>query len=313
MSFDSILAKLQNERSAGSAILIIIGIVLLAMVIGNVVAAIFMIFIGGIGMDDLGDINGALMSSPSGWWALLIGQGAASIITFILSGIFYWKVVEIKELSDLSFHVLPSQGLFALAILTQLCFLPLNGWLQGINESMSLPESLSGLESMMKSMEESLAEVTEYLTTFDSLGKMISGFIVIAIIAGIGEELIFRGLIQRKLYSLFKNPHLAIWVAAFIFSAIHMQFYGFIPRLMLGALFGYFYYWSGNIWVPIAAHIFNNGFAVVLYYFYHQGTIGEEIVEMEEFPLPIVLGSLLLTAGLLWFLKQKSTVESSKN
>jgi membrane protease YdiL (CAAX protease family) len=219
MSFDSILDKLKNERGALSSILIIIGILLLAMVVGNTIAAVFMILIGGIGVDDLTDINGALMSSSSGWWALMIGQGVASILTFILAVIFYWKVVEKKNLDELNFESVNNLKVFGLVILTQLCFLPLNSWFQEINAAMQLPEALSGVEKFMKSMEDSLAEMTEYLTQFDTLPKVIVGFIVIAVVAGIGEELIFRGLIQRKLYKGLKNPHTAIWLAAFIFSA----------------------------------------------------------------------------------------------
>jgi hypothetical protein len=307
MNFTSILNKLQSDRPAFSSTLIIIGVVLLAMVIGNVAAALFMILIGGIGMNDLGDINNALMSSSSGWWAIMVGQGVAAIITFIGAGIFYWKVVEKKELSAFNFNALPKPPVFLFVILTQLVFLPFNGWLQELNEGMKFPEALSGLESFFKRMEDSLAEITKFLTTFDSFLKMLVGLVVIAIVAGIGEELIFRGLIQRKLYKGLNNPHAAIWVAAFIFSAIHMQFYGFLPRLMLGALFGYFYFWTGNIWVPMVAHIFNNGFAVVMFYLSHTGVINTDLEELETFPLSVVIASLLLTGGLIWYFRKEQS------
>lgn len=306
MSFDSILDKLRNERAALSSILIIIGILLLAMVLGNIIAAVFMIIIGGIGVDDLTDINGALMSSSSGWWALMIGQGVASILTFILAGIFYWKVVEKKELSELNFKGIENLKVFGLVILTQLCFLPLNSWFQEVNENMQLPAALSGLEKFMKTMEDSLAEMTEYLTRFDTLPKVVVGFIVIAVVAGVGEELIFRGLIQRKLYKGLKNPHTAIWLAAFIFSAIHFQFYGFLPRLFLGAMFGYFFLWTGNLWVPIVAHIFNNGFAVIMYYLANTQVMDADVAEMEHFPTSVVLASVVLTAGMLWLFKKEA-------
>lgn len=306
MQFNSVLSKLNSDKPALSSILIIVGVVLLCMVLGNIAAAAVMITVGGIGLDNISHINSALMASDSGWWALMLGQGVAAIITFIFSGVFYWKVVEKKSLSELNLKAISSPAIFLLVIITQLCFLPFNGWLQEINEGMVLPEALSGLESFFKSMEDSLAEVTEFLTTFDSFIKMLVGFIVIAVVAGIGEELIFRGLIQRKLYKGLKNPHVAIWAAAFIFSAIHMQFYGFLPRLMLGALFGYFYFWTGNIWVPIIAHIFNNGFAVVMFYLSHTGVISTDLEELETFPMPVVIASLVLTGGLIWFFRKKT-------
>jgi uncharacterized protein len=311
MNFSSILAKLQSDKPALSSTLIIIGVVLLAMVLGNIAAALCMVFIGGIGMEDLGDINNALMASSSGWWALMVGQGVAAVITFIAAGVFYLRVVEKKELSELNFNALPKPAVFILVIITQLAFLPFNGWLQELNEGMKLPESLAGLEAFFKNMEDSLAEVTTFLTTFDSFIKMLVGLIVIAIVAGVGEELIFRGLIQRKLYKGLNNPHAAIWAAAIIFSAIHMQFYGFLPRLMLGALFGYFYFWTGNIWVPIVAHIFNNGFAVVMFYLSHTGAISTDLEELETFPMLVVMASLVLTGGLLWYFRKQETSEYS--
>ncbi len=307
MRFNSILDKLKADRPALSSILIIIGIVLVAMVIGNIVAAGLMIGIGGIGLEDMSDINSKLMASEAGWWALMLGQGAAALITFIVAGVFYWRVIEKKALTELNFKAIPKPVIFILVFLTQLCFMPLNGWLQEVNEGMSLPESMSALESFFRGMEDSMAQLTEYLTNFDSFPKMLTGLVVIAVFAGIGEELIFRGLIQRKLYKGFGNPHVAIWVAAIIFSAIHMQFYGFLPRLMLGALFGYFYLWSGNIWVPIAAHIFNNGFAVVMFYLSTIGVISTDLEELETFPMPAVIASLVLTGGLLWYFRKQNS------
>lgn len=303
MNFDPTLAKLNNDRPALASSLLIIGVVLLAMVIGNILAAVVMILVGQLGIQDLENLNASLMASDTGWWALMLGQGVASLVTFIVAGVFYWRIIEKKELSELSFKRLPKPIVFGFIILIQICFLPLNGWLQEFNESMKLPESWVTLESFFRSMEDTMAKLTVYLTKFDSFPKMIVGLIVIALIAGIGEELIFRGLIQRKLYKGLKNPHLAIWGAAIIFSAIHMQFYGFLPRLMLGAMFGYFYYWTGNIWVPMAAHFFNNGLAVVVFYLSNKGYITQDVDEIDNFSMPMIFLSLLLTAFLMWFLK----------
>lgn len=298
-----------NERAPLSSILIIIGFLLLGMVVGNIAAAGVMIGIGGVGMKDMADINGALMASPTGWLALMLGQGVASLIIFVATGILYWKLVEKKNLRDFNLRSTPPIGVFLFAIVIQLFFMPVNGWLQTINESMQLPASLKGLEDFIKGMEENLAGMTEFMTTFDSIGELFLAFIVIAVIAGVGEELIFRGLIQRKLHIAFNNPHIAIWVAAFIFSAIHMQFYGFLPRLMLGAMFGYFYYFTGNLWVPIVAHIFNNGLAVMLLYLSHQKKISADLEEIDKVPFPAAVTCLVLAIGLLWYFQKYTATE----
>jgi membrane protease YdiL (CAAX protease family) len=135
------------------------------------------------------------------------------------------------------------------------------------------------------------------------LFRSLLAFCVIAVIAGIGEELIFRGLIMRKLLLGTGNPHIAIWISAFIFAAIHFQFYGILPRMMLGVLFGYFYLWTGNIRVPIFAHIFNNGFAITIMYLHNIGIVKTDLESMDDVPLSIVGFSLIATIGLMFLLK----------
>jgi hypothetical protein len=119
----------------------------------------------------------------------------------------------------------------------------------------------------MKAAEERAAEVTKAFLVMNGIGDLIINLIIIAIIPAIGEELLFRGVLQRQINIWSKNGHLAVWIAAFVFSAIHLQFYGFLPRLILGALFGYFYLWSNNLWVPIIAHFINNASAVMISYY----------------------------------------------
>lgn len=298
-----------QERPALSSLLIIIGVLLVGMAIGNIVAAVIMIVASNIGLKDLANINQSLIQSPNGWLGMMLGQGIASIVIFICSGLFYWYVIEKKKFSDFNFKAIPAPVVFLFLFAVQLSFLPLGGWLQSVNENMKLPPSLKGLEESLKAMEESLAEVTKFLTTFDSIWQLILAFLVIAVTAGIGEELIFRGLIQRKLQLGLKNHHAAIWISAIIFSAFHMQFYGFLPRLMLGALFGYFYYWSGNLWVPIVAHIFNNGFAVVMLYLVNIKKVSPEIEKMDNVPLAAVAGSLALGIGFTYLLKKRLSGE----
>jgi uncharacterized protein len=119
----------------------------------------------------------------------------------------------------------------------------------------------------MKMMEEEAAQLTKLFLESRSTGVLIINFMIIAILPAIGEELLFRGVIQRLLGEWTKNVHIGIFLAAFIFSFIHFQFYGFVPRLLLGLYFGYLMFWSGSIWVPVIAHLVNNGMAVIYYHF----------------------------------------------
>jgi membrane protease YdiL (CAAX protease family) len=296
-----------KENKPFTSLLILFAILLTSLALAQIVAGGLMILMSGIELSNIGNIIEVLTSSKNGWWTMMTSQGVASIFTFILPGLLFWYVIEKKQFSDLNFKNLPTLSVFGLVILIQMCFSPFSGYIQSLNEKMQLPASLEWLELLMKNMEESAKTLTDFLTKFDSPVQLIAALIVIAVIAGIGEELIFRGLIQRKLMLGFNNYHLAIWVSAILFSGIHMQFYGFFPRMFLGALFGYLYYWSGNIWVPIFAHIFNNGLAVVLMHMVNQKKISPEIEKLDTIPMPYVAVSVLLFGGLMYLFKKKYT------
>src|SRR5690606_22815032 len=134
------------------------------------------------------------------------------------------------------------------------------------NKNMEFPEFMRSFEEWALLKEKEMMELTLYLTDFSNVGELFAGILVIGILAGIGEEYLFRGILQPKLHRYTGNAHAGIWIAAIIFSAIHFQFYGFLPRLMLGALFGYLYYFSGSLVYPIVAHILNNALTVVAVY-----------------------------------------------
>jgi len=172
------------------------------------------------------------------------------------------------------------------------------------NQNLNLPESMAGVEQWMKSTEEGLAKLTEYMTSFESTGQFITALLVIAVLPAIGEEIVFRGIIQQELFRSSKNIHLSIWLSAFIFSAFHLQFYGLVPRMLLGALFGYLYYWSGNLTMAMLAHFVNNGFAVIGMYLYQQGKIDIDMETTEAAPWPAVLSGFVVTALLLFLYKR---------
>ncbi len=309
-----------TERSALSSFLIIIGLFLLNLFLfSSIVQAVIVIIVMVIekiplDMNNLaGNLMNTLTKSETGWWGMMIAQGLSSLIAFIFTAWLYWRIIERKKWADLNFKPLTNYNLILLAVLIQLVSMPLMGAVISWNEEVQLPEALKGMEEFMRSMEDQMADLTKYLTNFNTIPKFLTGLVVISIIAGIGEELIFRGLIQRKIYLGTRNPHLAIWLAAFIFSAIHFQFYGFIPRMLLGALFGYLYFWSGNILVPIFGHILNNGLALIGAYLVQNKAISSEIEKMDNVPLPAVIVSVLLTAGGLWFFRKQTVTNSLEN
>jgi membrane protease YdiL (CAAX protease family) len=150
-----------------------------------------------------------------------------------------------------------------LAALVMVCAIPGINLLADLNNRIVLPECLSSLEQFFRQMEEEAALLTERFMQADNVWVMMINMGLMAVLPALAEEMSFRGVLQQLLGG---RTHVAIWLTAVIFSAIHMQFYGFIPRMLMGALFGYVFVWTGSLWVPIVMHFVNNGMAVLVYY-----------------------------------------------
>jgi membrane protease YdiL (CAAX protease family) len=154
---------------------------------------------------------------------------------------------------------------------------PFINWLTELNSMLSLPEWMSSVEMWMQNSENQANQITEAFLSTTSITGLITNIAMIAILPAVGEELLFRGIVQQLFKKKFKNAHAAIWISAALFSALHLQFFGFLPRLVLGAMFGYMLEWSGTLWLPVIAHFVNNATAVTAYYLMHKGLISSNI------------------------------------
>ena len=245
--------------------------------------------------------------------AILMLQGLGAIGGFIIAGLVYLVIVERIQLSAL--FNLKQINLWAiiLTIIIVISFMFVNTVFIEWNMNFSFPGFLSGFEEWAREKEEELKLITDFLTEFNSFGQFIIVFIIVAVIPGIGEELIFRGILQNKFHLFFKNIHVAIIITAILFSGFHMQFFGFVPRLFLGILFGYIYYWSGNIWYPILGHFINNGFTLILIYLYQTGYIGIDIEVQEAYPLNIILIFSVITIYMLFSFRKQFQYQKFAN
>jgi len=245
--------------------------------------------------------------------AILMLQGLGAIGGFIIAGLVYLVIVERIQLSAL--FNLKQINLWAiiLTIIIVISFMFVNTVFIEWNMNFSFPGFLSGFEEWAREKEEELKLITDFLTEFNSFGQFIIVFIIVAVIPGIGEELIFRGILQNKFHLFFKNIHVAIIVTAILFSGFHMQFFGFLPRLFLGILFGYIYYWSGNLWYPILGHFINNGFTLILIYLYQAGYIGIDIEVQEAYPINIILIFSVITIYMLFSFRKQFQYQKFAN
>ncbi|HYQ56248.1 MAG TPA: CPBP family intramembrane glutamic endopeptidase, partial [Draconibacterium sp.] len=180
---------------------------------------------------------------------------------FILGYFFDGKSKEYLYL-DKSFN---TQSVI-LVIVLMFFAAPLINLIGELNSNMSFPEWLSGVEEWMRNAEENAAEITDAFLNVKTIGGLAFNVFMIALLPAVGEELLFRGVIQKIFSKMTNSHHWGIWISAILFSALHIQFYGFVPRVLLGALFGYLLVWSGSMWLPIIGHFLNNAIAVIAIY-----------------------------------------------
>ncbi len=234
---------------------------------------------------------------------LYIMQGSATLFGLaVLPSLFWFSAVR-KGITSW-FVGGKVYGLMLMAILVMtIAFMATNSVFIDWNAHFVFPEFMKGFESWARASEDRAEEITKYLTQFSSTGEFVLAFFVIAVLPAFAEELIFRGMLQPQLFRITKNIHLAIWTSAILFSAFHLQFFGFIPRMLLGALFGYLYYWSGNLLMPIFGHFVNNGFSVLVLYLNQLGLVGIDMNSTETAPWPAVIIFTVLGGAFLFYYK----------
>ena len=170
---------------------------------------------------------------------------------------------------------------------------------------MSLGQAFAKIEEYLKTLEETAKLATEKMLKADSFGGMLFNLLIVALIPAVGEELTFRGVVQQSLTRKM-NPHVAIFLSAAIFSFIHFQFYGFLPRMFLGLLLGYMFYITNSLWTSIAMHFANNGTVVVLYYLANKGIIEDAEHFGETDNVWLIVASAVLTVGIVVWSWRKS-------
>jgi len=219
----------------------------------------------------------------------------SSVTTFILPAwILYRSESGIHPYFERINKVSSLQYLFVFAAM--LCFIPMMSLLAYWNESMQLPDSLQGVQQWMRASEDSAAVMTKQIVEESTWGGLLINLIILAVVPAVGEEMVFRGCLQNIFGRWIWNKHVVIWLVAIIFSAFHMQFFGFIPRMLLGAFFGYLYVWSRNIYLPIFGHFINNASATITAFYYtRKGIPFEEMNNFEQEPIWVYLASLIFT------------------
>ncbi|MFI5164003.1 MAG: CPBP family intramembrane glutamic endopeptidase [Bacteroidia bacterium] len=260
------------------------------------------------------DVNKIDLTNPSTILLLKLSQMVSVLILFIIPTVLFILFSSEKKLSYLKLNGFNFNSGIAVILLV-FAVMPFINWTGELNSHLSLPSFMSGIEEWMKASEDNLKKLTDIFLKMDTVGDLILNTVVIALFAAVGEELFFRGAIQNVLIEWTKKTHLSVWITAILFSALHAQFYGFIPRMLLGVVLGYIYIWSGSLWLSMLFHFLNNGLAVLFSYLIGKGKISEtaETVGAGDTPIYFVIVSVFVSAGLMYFIYKNKTESQTLN
>lgn len=253
-------------------------------------------------------VQGVVVSLPISAVAVMrLSLFLQSSITFVASSLLLaYLLFDEQPMQFLSLTRVPSGMPLLLVFLSMVAVIPTINFLSEWNDGMKFPARFSELEMWMRSVEESSRQFSSLLLDTKNMVAFLLNIFVLAVMAGLGEELFFRGIFQKLLQNNMRITLFSVWISAFVFSAIHFQFYGFVPRLLLGALLGYLYLWSGNLWLAIFAHLLNNAFVVIFAYaiqfFPHLEWI--ETIGTGASGIYFAIGSLIVTSTLLYWLRR---------
>ncbi len=253
----------------------------------TVVASLLM---GAIGTDTASSLRCAILVQDIAVFILPV------VLTVIIASPQPWRYIGLDSRLTLA----PT----ALVTVTAIVSIPAMNRLVAWNEAIHLP--WSGLEDLLRQSENAAQAMVQQLMGGNSVWDLVMAILIVGILTGIAEELFFRGALQRLLLSKFGNKHFAIWSAAFIFSAVHLQFFGFFPRLLMGAYFGYLVAWSGSLRLSMFAHALNNSLVALNFWLVSRHATGNDLNELgtgaSAASITAGIVSLVATCACIYFL-----------
>ncbi len=295
---------LLKEKSAGNQFILLVSIALVSLFLMANLGMEFLSAITGIDTEEFSDSANTDFSKP-GMITFLRGMQVIQFVgLFILPTFICARLFSTDSQKYLGLKKPSNRFYFLAGIAIMIVALPLVNWLGELNRNFPFPESWQG---WMKDGEEEAARTVKALLSKRTVQDLILNIICIAGLAAVGEELLFRGAAQRLLIKIFKNHWAGIIVAAFLFSAMHMQFYGFLPRFLLGILLGALYWYSGSLWVAIAAHFIYDAVLIVATYFNPEMLNDENVVQTNNLALAGSVSFVLVVVLFEWIRRRSTT------
>ncbi|MEO5650130.1 MAG: type II CAAX endopeptidase family protein [Ginsengibacter sp.] len=238
------------------------------------------------------------MLNPQYYNAIMAMQGVSTLFMFFLPVYFFALICYRNPSQFIGFKMPFNRRQFLWMIGILVITFPLSGALAELTKILPIPKNW---ETKFKAMEASRAAQEAALININTFSKYIISLIVIGILPGIFEEVCFRGGLQNILTRWFKGPWAAILLTAFLFSIIHLSFYGFFVRFALGIILGLIFYYSGSLWLAIIFHFFYNGLQVTALYL--TSSSGKDPSKDIEVNFPLWAGVIALAVIVYAFIK----------
>lgn len=293
-----------KARPAGSQFLLVISITLVSLFIIGQIGTFILAYLSGMSYAEVIDQSKWDYSQPSTIFVIR-GLQIIQFIGFFLIPTFFaaWLFsIDTKKYLSLKKPSVPGYWIAGVGIM--ILAIPFSNWLGELNKSVSFPEDI---ETWMMQSEKQASLTVKAMLSRRTIPELLINLVLIAGLAAVGEELLFRGVIQRLLIRMFKSPWAGIIIAAALFSAIHMQFYGFFPRLLLGILLGAIYWFSGSLWVSILAHFVYDALLIIAAYYYPSLLNEDETIKMTNLAIAGTISFVLVVILLEWIRKQSGT------
>ncbi len=237
------------------------------------------------------------------------------LMVFVLPALVFNQTFSIRPNHSFVFWGERPQVLkFLMVAALMLAAMPVINFLQELNGRLVLPDFLGGFESSIKEQEESAQKLTDQLIDTSSIQDLCINMLMMAILPALGEEFFFRGVLQKLVARWSGKVHLSIWIIAAIFSAIHFQFYGFLPRMLLGALFGYVAVYMGSIWYAVVAHFVNNAATLLIAFYTNRSgdsAVEEQLTLLEYLPVFGIAAAIMIP--MLWWIRKNSVFEKYRH
>jgi membrane protease YdiL (CAAX protease family) len=293
---------LLKGKSAGTQFLILIGITLGSFFILGLIGTLILSRITGVGISEMSDVSKWNAGNPGIITVIRGMQVVQFLCLFLIPSIICARLYSTNPAGYLGLKRPYNRFYYLAGAFLLLVAIPLTGLLGEWNRQVSFP---SGIEEWMKQQEEEAAKTIKLLLSKHTVKDLLLNIFFIAGLAAVGEELLFRGMVQRILTRWFRSPWIAITVAAFLFSAMHVQFYGFLPRFVLGILLGALYWYSGSLWTAMLAHFVYDAFLIIVVYNNPASLQDENAISVRNMAMAAAV-SFVAMIGLLYWMRKNT-------